>query len=118
MLYAGDPVIDITLDKFQVAIRMGTFGTQQDFIDAACVAWRLRPLPRDAGSRKQRHRTSGRRHQNTTSSPDVAIVVSATYREGPDVIRTMLDGLRQFMEYHRICSLNELGSRRPQAFTK
>lgn len=45
------------------------------------------------------------------------MVVSAIYREGPDVIRTMLDGLRQFMESHRIRSLNELRSRRPLEFS-
>jgi len=48
---------------------------------------------------------------------DVAMVVSAVHREGPDVIRTMLDGLTEFMECNQLNSLNELQSRRPLEFS-
>ena len=39
---------------------------------------------------------------------DVAMVTSAVYREGPDVIRTLIDGLRVFMEKHHMTSIVEL----------
>ncbi|QDV26464.1 dihydroorotate dehydrogenase-like protein [Aureliella helgolandensis] len=48
---------------------------------------------------------------------DVAMVTSAIYREGPDVIRTMLDGLRVFMEKHHMRSLRDLQMQRPLEFS-
>lgn len=48
---------------------------------------------------------------------DVAMVTSAIYREGPDVIRFMLDGLTEFMERHQMQSMTDLQTRRPLEFT-
>lgn len=48
---------------------------------------------------------------------DVAMVTSAVYREGPDVIRTYLDGLRVFLERHQIQSVRDLRSQRPIEFS-
>ena len=47
---------------------------------------------------------------------DVGMVVSALYRDGPDVIRSMLDGLVQYMESHHLKSLDELREIRPLRF--
>lgn len=47
---------------------------------------------------------------------DVAMVASAIYREGPDVIRTFLDGLTVFMERHHIQSIEDLQTNRPLEF--
>jgi dihydroorotate dehydrogenase (fumarate) len=48
---------------------------------------------------------------------DVAMITSAIYREGPDVIRSYLDGLRVFLTRHQIQSVTELCSQRPLAFS-
>ena len=47
---------------------------------------------------------------------DVAMVTSAIYREGPDVIRNLLDGLTRFMESHHMPSIADLQTRRPLQF--
>lgn len=47
---------------------------------------------------------------------DVAMITSAIYREGPDVIRNYLDGLRVFLERHQVSSVRELRERRPIVF--
>jgi len=50
------------------------------------------------------------------SGADVAMVASALYREGPDVIRTLIDGLVLYMERHRWTSLADLRDHRPLQF--
>lgn len=47
---------------------------------------------------------------------DVAVVTSALYREGPGVIRTLVDGLIRFMEKRGWQSLHELNEARPIEF--
>lgn len=47
---------------------------------------------------------------------DVAMVTSAIYREGPDVIRKFLDGLKNFMRTRKLSSLPELFEKRPLEF--
>lgn len=47
---------------------------------------------------------------------DVAMVTSEIYRGGPDVIRTLLDGLTVFLEKHHFRSLRELQLHRPIEF--
>ncbi len=51
------------------------------------------------------------------SGADIAMVSSAVYREGPDIIRTMLDGLIVFMERHSLRSIQELQCSRPRKFS-
>jgi dihydroorotate dehydrogenase (fumarate) len=38
---------------------------------------------------------------------DVVMVTSAVYREGPDVIRKMIDGIRRYLEFRRHSTLSE-----------
>ncbi|WP_372897247.1 dihydroorotate dehydrogenase [Stieleria sp.] len=47
---------------------------------------------------------------------DVAMVTSAVCREGPTVVRTLIDGLRNFMERHHMKSLDDLFENRPLEF--
>lgn len=47
---------------------------------------------------------------------DVAMVTSAIYRDGPNVIRLLVDGLRQFMTSHQIMSIYQLQMNRPLEF--
>ncbi len=49
---------------------------------------------------------------------DVAMVTSAVYRDGPDVLRILTDGLREFMNKHRLTSIRELQLQRPLEFAK
>ena len=51
------------------------------------------------------------------SGADVAMVTSAIYREGPDVIRQMLDGLMRFMEAHDMKTMFDLQTQRPLEFS-
>ena len=48
---------------------------------------------------------------------DVAMVTSAVYRDGPDVIGSLLDGLVMFMDRHGMGSLQELKARRPALYS-
>ncbi|GAA5507648.1 dihydroorotate dehydrogenase [Novipirellula caenicola] len=48
---------------------------------------------------------------------DVAMVTSAVYREGPGVVRTLVDGLRMFMDKHHLTSIPELETKRPIEFS-
>ena len=47
---------------------------------------------------------------------DVAMVTSALYRNGPDVIRIFCDGLTEFMKRHQLSSMNDLQRMRPIEF--
>ncbi len=44
---------------------------------------------------------------------DVAMVTSAIYRDGPDAIRTLIDGLTQFMESKHLDSIEQVRQQRP-----
>ncbi len=116
VLYARDPEIDIALDSFKLQSNWGLSepGTISPTLRALISVYGHCPAMPLAGNGG-----IGRPEdviKTLLAGADVAMVVSAIYREGPDVIRTMLDGLRQFMESHRIRSLNELQSRRPLEF--
>ncbi|WP_168566798.1 tRNA-dihydrouridine synthase [Crateriforma spongiae] len=47
------------------------------------------------------------------SGADAVMVTSAIYREGPSVIRTILDGLVQFMNSHSVTGMRQLAAMRP-----
>jgi dihydroorotate dehydrogenase (fumarate) len=47
---------------------------------------------------------------------DVAMVTSALYREGVDVIRQLVDGLRQFMKANQMRTMQDLVMHRPLQF--
>ena len=49
------------------------------------------------------------------SGAEVAMVVSAMYREGTDVIRQMVDGLRSFLEQKHLTDLDGLRELRPKS---
>jgi len=117
ILYARDPEIDIALDSFKLQSTWGLSEPGQISptlrallsVYSHCPAM---PLAGNGGIGRPKDVI-----KTLLAGADAAVVVSAIYREGPDVIRTMLDGLRQFMESHRIRSLNELQSKRPMEFS-
>ena len=117
VLYARDPEIDITLDSFKLQCKWGLSepGMISPTLRALMSVYGHCPAMPLAGNGG-----IGRPDdviKTLLAGADAAMVVSAMYREGPDIIRTMLDGLRQFMESHRIRSLKDLQSKRPMEFS-
>jgi dihydroorotate dehydrogenase (fumarate) len=117
VLYARDPEIDIALDSLTLQCKweMSPPGVLSPTLRALMSVYGHCPAMPLAGNGG-----IGRPEdviKTLLAGADAAMIVSAVYREGPDIIRTMLDGLTQFMESHRICSLKQLQSKRPLAFT-
>ncbi|WP_442505424.1 dihydroorotate dehydrogenase [Novipirellula sp. SH528] len=117
VLYARDPEINIALDSFKLQTTWGLSvpGVISPTLRALMSVYGHCPAMPLAGNGG-----IGRPEdviKTLLAGADAAMVVSAVYREGPDIIRTMLDGLTQFMECHRIGSLNELQAKRPMEFS-
>ena len=117
VLYGRTPDIDICLDSLQLKTAWGL--TQSGSITEAlgsimrvhgfCPAM---PLAATGGIG-----SPGDVIKVLLAGADVAMVTSAIYREGPDVIRTFIDGLIVFMQRHRMHSLRELQTSRPLEFS-
>lgn len=117
VLYARDPEIDIALDSLKLQCKWGMSppGVVSPTLRALMSVYGHCPAMPLAGNGG-----IGRPEdviKTLLAGADAAVIVSAIYREGPDIIRTMLDGLTQFMKSHQFCSLNELQSKRPMEFT-
>lgn len=114
ILLARDPEVDIALDSFEVRNNWGlsTPGSISPTLSALMSVYNHCPSMPLAGNGG-----IGRPEdfiKVLLGGADAAVIVSAIYRDGPDVIRMMLDGLRNFMESHRMCSLEDLRARRPR----
>lgn len=117
VLHGRAPSIDISLDSLKLASRwsLTSGGEAFDTLDTLmqvhgyCPAM---PLAASGGISHANHLIKA-----VLAGADVGMVTSAIYREGPDVIRTILDGLSQFMESHHMESLRELQRRRPLQFS-
>lgn len=117
ILYARDPDIDIALDSFQLQCKWG-------LSESGVISPTLRalmsvyghcpsmPLAGNGGIGRPQDVI-----KTLLAGADAAVIVSAIYREGPDIIRTMVDGLTQFMESHRFRTLKELQTKRPMEFS-
>tara|TARA_R110002072_G_scaffold284006_1_gene447798 strand:+ start:17090 stop:18139 length:1050 start_codon:yes stop_codon:yes gene_type:complete len=117
VLYARDPEIDIALDNFQLRSDWG-------LTPAGSISPMLRALMSVYGHCPAMPLTGSGGIAGPEdlikvllAGADAGAVVAAVYREGPDAIRSMLDGLRQFMTANWFSSLNELQSRRPMEFS-
>ena len=117
ILFARDPEIDITLDDCQIRTRwqLSSGGSLSPLIRSLMSVYGYCPAMPLAGSGGVG--CSQDLIKVLLSGGNVAMVVSAVYREGPDVIRTMLDGLVKFMECNHLHSLNEMQSKRPLEFS-
>lgn len=117
VLYARDPEIDIALDSFKLQSNWGlsepsTISSTLRALMSVYGHCPAMPLAGNGGIGRPEDVI-----KTLLAGADAAMVVSAIYREGPDIIRTMLDGLRQFMESHRFRSLKELQTKRPMEFS-
>lgn len=117
VLFTRDPEIDISLHDFKIKKSWGLSSPSSisPALEALISVHAQCPAMSLAGS-------GGITHPEDVikvllAGADTAMIVSAVYRHGPDVIRTMRDGLIQFMESNRMQSLNELQSRRPIEFS-
>ncbi len=118
VLYARDPEIDIAVDSLKLRCKWGMSppGVVSPTMRALMSVYGHCPAMSLAGNGGISRPEDV--IKTLLAGADAAMIVSAVYREGPDIIRRMLDGLRQFMENHRICSLNELHSKRPMEFNR
>jgi dihydroorotate dehydrogenase (fumarate) len=117
VLFGRSPQVDITLDDLQLRVNWGLTPpgsiTQALAslmrVHAYCPAM---PLAASGGISSACDVI-----KVLLAGADVAMVTSAIYREGPDVIRTYLDGLRVFLTRHQIASVQDLRGQRPIEFS-
>ncbi|NND97271.1 MAG: dihydroorotate dehydrogenase, partial [Pirellulaceae bacterium] len=113
VLYGRTPEVDIELDSLQLKSRweLTSPGSITSTINeimqvhAYCPAMSLAASGGIADSSDVA--------KSLIAGADVAMVTSAIYREGPDVIRSLHDGLVNFMERKHLTSILELEKRRP-----
>lgn len=116
VLFGRKPEVDICLDSIELK---SSWGLTQPHSIAGSIASILRVhslCPAMAIAACGGIASSGDVIKSLLAGADVAMVTSALYREGPDVIRTLCDGLVEFMESHHFQSLADLAQRRPIEF--
>lgn len=117
VLYARDPHLDIVLDNCQLR---SDWGLSQP----SAISGTLAGLLSVYGSCPAISLAGGGGISGCEdlikvllAGADVGMVVSAVYREGPDIIRSMLAGLTMYMEQQQLRTLNELQAKRPLEFS-
>ena len=117
VLFGRSPDLDISLDDYQLKCdwRLTSPGTITQSLGSIMRVHSYCPAMPIAASGGIS--SSGDVIKAILAGADVAMVASAIYREGPDLIRSYLDGLREFLESQRITSVRELRERRPIEFT-
>lgn len=113
VLFGHTPELDISLENFQIVSRWGLTepGSVARSIEAIMRVHTYCPeMPLAANGGIGDSQDIAR---VLLAGADVAMVTSAVYRDGPDVIGSFIDGLTLLMERHGIGSLQELKSRRP-----
>ncbi|MGB7348024.1 MAG: dihydroorotate dehydrogenase-like protein [Pirellulaceae bacterium] len=117
VLHGRAPSVDICLDSLKLASRWRLANDSDEFegldmlmqVHGYCPAM---PLAACGGISH-----ADQLIKSLLAGADVATITSAVYRNGPSVIRTMLDGLTVFMETHHMENLHEMQSARPLEFT-
>jgi dihydroorotate dehydrogenase (fumarate) len=117
VLYSRAPQVDICLDSLQLKPMWGLTpaGSITDSLESIMRVHGYCPaMPLAAGGGIG---SPGDMIKALLAGADAAVVTSAIYREGPDVIRTLNDGLMVFMQQHRMLSIHDLQLRRPLEFS-
>lgn len=117
VLYGRSPSVDICIDTMKLISRwrLSTDDTLPDYLDTLiqvhgfCPAM---PLAASGGISHADHLIKA-----LLAGADVATVTSAVYRDGPEVIRSMLVGLADFMKDHDMQTLGDLQTSRPLEFS-
>lgn len=110
------PTVDISLDSLKLAIRWtltsgeGPCETLDTLmhVHSCCPAM---PLACSGGIVHADHLIKA-----LLAGAGVGMMTSSIYREGPDVIRSVIDGLTRFMESHHMQSIRDLQVQRPLEF--
>ncbi|QDT02098.1 Dihydroorotate dehydrogenase B (NAD(+)), catalytic subunit [Rubripirellula lacrimiformis] len=116
VLHGRAPTVDLCLDTLKLASRWRLTRSDEEpesldmlmQVHSYCPAM---PLAASGGIGHADHLI-----KTLLSGADVAMVTSAIYREGPNVIRNLLDGLTRFMESHHMQSMLDLRTQRPLQF--
>ncbi len=113
VLFGHAPEFDISLENFQIVSRWG-------LTEPGSVARSIESIMRvHAHCPDMPLAASGGIGDSSDmakvllAGADVAMVTSAVYRDGPDVIGSLIDGLTVFLDRNGIGSLQELKTRRP-----
>ncbi|MFK8111243.1 MAG: dihydroorotate dehydrogenase-like protein [Rubripirellula sp.] len=117
VLHGRDPQVDICLDSMKLATKwkLSVADCGIDSLDTLMQVHGFCPAMPLAAS-------GGIAHADDVTKvllagADVAMVTSAVYRDGPDIVRTMLDGLRSFMKKNNMNCIGDLQTHRPLQFT-
>ena len=113
VLHGRSPDVDICLDKFDRTIRWGLSGSNQLGQTLSSIVRVHEFCPAMSIAACGGMSSSMDVIKSLLAGAEVAMVVSALYREGIDVVRQMVDGLRSFMEQKHLSSLGELRELRP-----
>ncbi|MCM2369854.1 dihydroorotate dehydrogenase-like protein [Aporhodopirellula aestuarii] len=117
VLHGRAPTLDICLDTLKLASRWKLTASEND-IDALDMLMQVHsfcpamPLAASGGIGHADHLIKA-----LLAGADIGMVTSVLYREGPDVIRSLLDGLTVFMDRHQMTTLRDLQTQRPLEFT-
>ncbi len=117
VLFGQAPEFDISLENFQVVSRWGfsepgsIASSFESIMRVHAIAPEM-PLAASGGIG-----SSSDLVKVLLAGADAAMVTSAVYRDGPDIIASWLDSLGIFLERHDMGSLKELRNRRPKLFS-
>ena len=116
VLFGYAPEVDISMETLQVESRWG-------LTEPGSVARSIEPIMRLHSVCPEMALAAGGGIGSADdvakvllAGADVAMITSAVYRDGPDVIASFLDSLRLFMQRHDMNSFADLKARRPALF--
>ncbi len=116
VLFGRSPVIDIGLDSFHLTTSWG-LTESGSILNSLESIMRVRAYCPDMDlAANGGIGSSSDLIKVLLAGANVAMVTSAIYRDGPTAIGTLIEGLIQFMERHRMQSLEELSAKRPAMF--
>jgi dihydroorotate dehydrogenase (fumarate) len=115
VIFAHQPQWDVCLDRMHWTIRwalspLDTVATTLEGIVRARAADLNLSIAASGGIRSSEDALKA-----LIAGADAVMVTSEIYREGPDVIRTILDGISRFIQYSRYDSIESLRKSRPSA---
>ncbi|MDA8743904.1 dihydroorotate dehydrogenase-like protein [Rubripirellula amarantea] len=116
VLHGRAPALDISLETLNLTRqwKLTNSGVQSESLDALMQVHSYCPAMPLAASGGIGHADD--LVKALLAGADVGMVTSAVYREGPDVIRTLLERLVEFMERRQMKTLRDLQVQRPLEF--
>ncbi len=117
VLFGHQPTWDTDLDTFQTAMRWGltppgAVATTFSGLNALRPAYPRLSIAGGGGVSSPNDFI-----KLLVAGANVVMIASVLYREGPNVIRVLLDGLASFLERHHCASLQELPAARSHAMS-